>query len=91
MSTIDPDEILRTPRRAPLRARRASHMEVSLADDKRNTGNPDRQRINTSEAYEVRDWAKKFAVTEDALRTAVVQVGNMAHDVERYLNDKAKR
>lgn len=62
-----------------------------MADDKSNTGKADRQRINTNEAYEVRDWAKKFGVTEDALRTAVVQVGNMADDVERYLNDNSKR
>ena len=62
-----------------------------MADDKSKTGNPDRQRINTSEPYEVRDWAKKFGVTEDMLRTAVVQVGNQAADVERYLKDKNKR
>ncbi len=30
------------------------------------------------EPYEVRDWAKKFGVSEDARRTAVVQVGSMA-------------
>ena len=81
-------EIRRTPRRAPLRARRASHLEIPLADDKSKTGDPDGQRINTSEAYEVRDWAKKFGVKEDMIRTAVVQVGNMAHDVERYLKGK---
>jgi hypothetical protein len=84
-------EIRKAPRRAPLRATRPSRMEVFLADDKSKTGEPDRQRINTSERYEVRDWAKKFGVSEDALRTAVIQVGNMAHDVERYLQDKAKR
>lgn len=38
-----------------------------MADDKTKTGKPDRDRINTSESYEVRDWAKKFAVSEDAL------------------------
>lgn len=84
-------EIRKAARRAPLRVLRRSTSEVQVADDKSNTGNPDRQRINTSEAYEVRDWAKKFGVTEDALRTAVVQVGNMANDVERYLKDGAKR
>ena len=49
------------------------------------------KRINTSEDYELRDWAKKFGVSEDMIRTAVAQVGNMAADVERYLKDKAKR
>ena len=62
-----------------------------MADEKSKTGNPDRQRINTSEDYEVRDWSKKFGVDEDMIRTAVVQVGSMAHDVKRYLEDKAKR
>ena len=81
----------RRPRRAPLRARTHSRMEVSVADDNRKTGNPDRQRINTSEDYEVRDWAKKLGVSEDMIRTAVVQVGNQATDVERYVRDRAKR
>jgi hypothetical protein len=62
-----------------------------MADDKSNTGNPDRQRINTNQEHELRDWAKKFGVSEDMLRTAVTQVGNQAKDVERYLQDKTKR
>ena len=62
-----------------------------MADDKSKTGNLDRQRINTSEAYEVRDRVKKFGVSEDMLRAAVVQVGVMADDVERYLKHKSNR
>jgi len=62
-----------------------------MADDKSKTGNPDRQRIDTSEDYELRDWAKKFGVSEDMIHTAVAQVGNQAADVERYLKDTAKR
>jgi len=54
-----------------------------MADDKSNTGNPDRQRINTNQEHELRDWAKKFGVSEDMLRTTVTQVGNQATDVER--------
>jgi len=84
-------ELRRSHRRAPLRATRATRLEIAVADDKSKTGNPDRQRINTSEAYELREWAKKFGVTEDMIRTAVAQVGNMENDVERYLKDKAKR
>ena len=84
-------ELSRSPRRAPLRATRATRLEIAVADDKSKTGNPDRHRINTSEDYEVRDWAKKFGVDEDMIRTAVVQVGNMASDVERYLKDRVKR
>ena len=62
-----------------------------MADNTRNVGNPDRQRISLSQEHEVRDWAKKFGVSEDMLRTAVTQVGNQASDVERYLKDKARR
>lgn len=62
-----------------------------MADDKGKTGDPDRQRINTNQPHELRDWAKKFHVSEDALRTAVVQVGNQATDVERYLKDKTQQ
>ena len=62
-----------------------------MADDKSITGNPDRQRINTSQDHEVRDWAKRFGVSEEMLRTAVVQVGNQAVDVERYLKQQPRR
>ena len=66
-------------------------MEVRVADDKSKTGAPDRQVISTTEPYELRDWAKKFGVTEDALRGAIAQVGVEAAAVERYLKDKARR
>ena len=54
-----------------------------MADAKTKTGNPDRQRISTSQPHELRDWAEKFGVSEDMLRTAVTQVGNQASDIER--------
>ena len=54
-----------------------------MSDDKSKTGNADRVRINLSEDYEVRDWAKKFGVTEDALRRAAERVGPLAEDVRR--------
>ena len=57
-----------------------------MSDDKTNTGDPDRQRINLSEDYEVRDWAAKFGVSEDRLREAVKKVGNQADDVRRELS-----
>ena len=56
-----------------------------MSDDESKTGRADRQRINMSEDYEVRDWAKKFGVTEDGLRKAVERVGPMADDVRREL------
>jgi len=56
-----------------------------MADDKSKTGKPDRDRINTSEDYEVRDWAKRFGVSADALKAAVKKAGPMANDVARTL------
>jgi hypothetical protein len=59
--------------------------EPIMADDTSKTGKPDRDRINSSEDYEVRDWAKKFGVSEDALRAAVKKAGPMAKDVAKSL------
>lgn len=56
-----------------------------MSDDKRETGNPDRQRIAMGEDYEVRDWSKKFGVTPEKLQQAVDAVGNQADDVEAWL------
>jgi hypothetical protein len=56
-----------------------------MADDKSKTGKPDRDRINTSEEYEVRDWARRFGVSEGELRAAVRKVGPMANDVAKAL------
>jgi hypothetical protein len=59
-----------------------------MSDDKSKTGGQDRARISLSEDYEVRDWAKKFGVTEDELRAAVGRVGNQAENVERDLKGR---
>ena len=57
-----------------------------MADNKNQVGKQDRDRINLSEEYEVRDWSKKFNVTAEELKQAVKKVGNMAKDVESYLS-----
>ena len=56
-----------------------------MADDANKTGQADRDRINVNQDYELRDWAKKFGVSEDALRAAVKAVGPMAEDVRKHL------
>lgn len=56
-----------------------------MADDKKQTGGQDRTRINLGEDYEVRDWAKKFGITPEQLRTAVHTVGDDAETVEKHL------
>ena len=56
-----------------------------MPDDKSQPGGQDRTRISLSEDYEVRDWSKKFNVSEDQLKAAVKAVGNQAKDVEEHL------
>lgn len=45
----------------------------------------DRNFINLSERYEVRDWTNSLGVTEAQLREAVTAVGNAADKVREYL------
>lgn len=59
-----------------------------MSDDKSKTGGQDRQRINVHEAYELRDWAKKFGVTPDELKAAVAKVGDRASEVESHLESR---
>jgi hypothetical protein len=61
-----------------------------MADNKKNTGKPDRDRISLSEEYEVRDWSKKFGVSEQILKDAVKAVGADAKKVEAYLTQENK-
>ena len=56
-----------------------------MADDKRNPGRPDRDRINMEEAYEVQYWSERFGVSQEELAAAVEKVGPMASDVQREL------
>lgn len=56
-----------------------------MADDKTDRGPQDRGRINLSEDYEIRYWAKKFGVTEEDLKRAVLRAGPSAAAVAREL------
>lgn len=56
-----------------------------MPDDKTQRGGQDRQLVSLSDDYELRDWAKKFGVSVDALKAAVQAVGNRAADVEAHL------
>jgi hypothetical protein len=59
-----------------------------MADDKTKVGGQDRQRINLSQDYETRAWAKSLGVTEEQLRMAVAAVGNDAAKVREHLKKK---
>lgn len=54
-------------------------------DDKKNTGSPDRDRINLQEDYEVQYWTKTLGVSSEELRKAVEAVGPTADAVRRHL------
>jgi len=56
-----------------------------MSDDKSKVGSPDRDRINTHEAYEVKYWSSKFGVSEEKLKAAVAAVGPIATKVEAHL------
>jgi hypothetical protein len=56
-----------------------------MADDKENTGSPDRDRINLSEPYEVQYWTKTLGVSAEELRKAVAQVGSTSNAVRKHL------
>ena len=57
-----------------------------MADNKSNTGSPDRDRINMSEDYEVGDWTESLGVSRGRLQEAVDAVGSSADKVRKYLN-----
>lgn len=59
-----------------------------MPDDKSKRGGQDRQRINTSEPYEVRDWSKSLNTTPEKLKEAVQAVGDSVEKVREYLKNK---
>ena len=59
-----------------------------MSDDKHATGQ-DRKEISLTEDYEVRDWTRRFGVTEERLREAVAAVGHSAERVGEYLGGKS--
>ncbi|MDO7897075.1 DUF3606 domain-containing protein [Pseudomonas sp. K18] len=56
-----------------------------MADDLSNRGPQDRNRISTTEAWELKYWANEFGVSEETLKAAVKAVGPMAADVRKHL------
>lgn len=57
-----------------------------MPDDLTKTGKSDRDKINVNQPHELRDWSKKFGVTEEQLKKAVKEVGVNAADVKKKLN-----
>lgn len=56
-----------------------------MSDNTQSRGGRDRERINVHQDYELRDWAKKFDVSQQQIKEAVQAVGDRAADVEAHL------
>ncbi|HDS1215928.1 DUF3606 domain-containing protein [Stenotrophomonas maltophilia] len=56
-----------------------------MSDNKKNTGSPDRDRINVNEDYELQYWTKALGVSADELRAAVKAVGPTSAAVRKHL------
>jgi hypothetical protein len=56
-----------------------------MADDLRQTGRRDDERINVDQDHELSYWNSKLGVSRDQLREAVAKVGPMREAVERHL------
>nr|WP_312249958.1 DUF3606 domain-containing protein [Stenotrophomonas geniculata] len=56
-----------------------------MSDDKKNTGSPDRDRINVNEDYELQYWTTTLGVSAEELRAAVAAVGPTAVAVRKHL------
>ena len=57
-----------------------------MADDLKQTGRQDNQRINLDQDHEVNYWSKELGVSREELRRAVEQAGPMVKNVRQHLN-----
>jgi hypothetical protein len=57
-----------------------------MADDLKQTGRQDDERINPDQDHELKFWSEKLGVSRDELRRAVQAAGPMVKDVQRHLN-----
>jgi hypothetical protein len=59
---------------------------AAMADDLKQTGRADDQRINIDQDHELNYWSKELGVSRDELRSAVQQAGPMVRDVRQHLS-----
>lgn len=57
-----------------------------MADDLKQSGRHDDERINVEQDQELGYWSEKFGVSRDELRRAVQAAGPMVKDVQSHLN-----
>lgn len=56
-----------------------------MADDLKQTGKQDDERINVNQDHELTYWSDKLGVSRDKLRETVAKVGPMRRAVENHL------
>jgi hypothetical protein len=61
-----------------------------MSDDKKKVGKPDRDRVSSTESYEVNRLVKKFELPAPLVKKIIVQEGPMRKDVEKYLEKMKK-
>jgi hypothetical protein len=59
-----------------------------MPDKKTQAEKAEKDRIILEEDYEVFHWSKKFGVSPGKLKEAVIEVGNKAMEVEKYLKTR---
>ena len=57
-----------------------------MADDLKQTGKSDDQRINVEQHHEMSYWSKELGISRDELRSAVQQAGPLVKNVRQHLN-----
>ena len=61
-----------------------------MSDDKKKTGKADRDRVASTEPYEVARIAKKFELPPPLVKKVIEREGPMRKDVEKYLEKMKK-
>lgn len=57
-----------------------------MADDVKQTGKPDDQRINIEQEHELNYWSRELGVSREELRAAVQNAGPMVKNVRQHLD-----
>lgn len=59
-----------------------------MGDDLSRKGPEDRSRVNLTEDWECRYWAKTFEVTEEELKEAVATVGSQVESLRTHFKTR---
>jgi hypothetical protein len=57
-----------------------------MADNLKETGKPDDQRINIEQDHELNYWSKELGVSHEELRNAIKHAGPVVRDVRQHLS-----